>query len=143
MTTKEEIELVVKETISKVETRDKLVFSRPTTMRGWVYVVATIGGIVSFLASSIIHINKVVEHHNLPYHPGTAELVAKVQEAIDAHINDEAHHIRRTDVKLQILEETRPMKDDIQNIKEDIGVIKTNINLLLDRHQRLEHRDRD
>ena len=141
MVSKEEVEKIVADTVATVIKQDTAVFKKPTTMRDWVYIVATVVALLGMGWSAIVKLNAISEHQNLPYHHGVEELVAGVKDAVHKHINDEEHHIRRADVTLQILEETRPMKQDIQNIKQDIGIIKTNINLLLDRHRHMEHRD--
>jgi len=140
MVSKDEVEKIVADTVATVIKQDAAVFKKPTTLRDWIYVVATVVALLGMGWSAIVKLNAISEHQNLPYHHGVEDLVTDVKEIISEHINDEDHHIRRADVTLQILEETRPMKQDVQNIKQDIGIIKTNLDLLLDRHHRMEHK---
>lgn len=143
MVSREEVEKIVEETVATVAKQDDIIFKKPTTLRDWIYIIATIVALLGMGWSAIVKLNAISEHQNLPYHHGVEELVAEVKEAVHQHINDEEHHIRRADVTLQILEETRPMKQDVQNIKQDIGIIKTNMDILLDRHRHMEHRSRE
>ena len=55
--------------------------------------------------------------------------------AILIFVRDEKKHKNEAELQLQILAETRPIKENIYKIKEDVGTIKTKLDILLDRYE--------
>lgn len=132
----EEIHDIVATTIKEVHEAQAIRFSKPETLRGWMLVIALVGACVGFIWTSIVFLNDVAEHHKQPYHPGAEELVKAVKQAHIDHINDNEHHRREEQLQLQILKETKPITEDIHDIKEDVRSIETKLDIIIDRQIR-------
>ncbi|MGB2185110.1 MAG: hypothetical protein ACPH5P_00375 [Akkermansiaceae bacterium] len=135
MLEQEQIEQVIEQTLARVNSRSSW-FKRPETARGWVIVGSGVAAFLSFIYSVVIHLHNVSEHLNKPSHPGAIELVERIEDAVNQHVSDDIAHIGDAELKLRIFEQTEPMRIDIQGIKQDIGSIRTKLDILLDRETR-------
>ena len=129
-----EMKIVVAQTIKELHATDTGIrFKKPTTIQGWMAVTLASITLAGFFGSSIVFLNNVSSHHKLPSHQGAEKLVEAVTMTLEAHENNERHHIKEEAVLLQILEETTPIHEKLGVIKEDIKAIETKVDILLDR----------
>ena len=136
----DEIKRVIEDTIEKVnahhrDSKPVIEIARPTTMRGWVLVIGGAAAFLSFIYSAIVYVHGVSEHHKSPHHKGAEVLVERIEKSLTSHANNGEHHTE-AELQLKIIEETRPMKQDIQRIQQDVGSIKTKVDILIDRESR-------
>lgn len=139
MLNKDDIQTVITETITQVYERDQhraWQFSRPTTLRGWMFCTGAFVAGVSFIYTCIVYLHKISEHHKAPHHVGAEKLVSRIESAVIAHTQDEDLHHREADLELRVLRQTEPIKRDISDIRQDIGTIKTKMDILIDRDAR-------
>ena len=69
------------------------------------------------------------------YHEGAEALVVSIEDRLATHQENGKKHKNEAELQLQILAETRPIKESIYKIKEDVGTIKTKLDILLDRYE--------
>ena len=131
----EDIKRVISATVSELHEAQAVRFTKPSTLQGWLYVVGILAGFVAFIYTSIIFLNDVSNHHKQPYHEGAEALVVAIEDRVTTHVDDEKKHKNEAELQLQILAETRPIKENIYKIKEDVGTIKTKLDILLDRYE--------
>jgi len=131
----EDIKRVISATVIELHEAQAVRFTKPSTLQGWLYVVGVLAGFVAFIYTSIIFLNDVSNHHKQPYHQGAEGLVVAIEERVALHEEDEKLHKNEAELQLQILAETRPIKENIYKIKEDVGTIKTKLDILLDRYE--------
>ena len=127
---------IVAATIKEVHEAQAIRFTRPATLRGWMMTVGMVAGFVAFLWSGVVFLNDVASHHEQPYHTGAEELVTAVKEAHIEHVQNTELHRREEQLQLQILRETKPINEDIQEIKQDVRSIQTKLDIIIDRNSR-------
>ena len=129
-----EMKLVVAETIKELHATDTGIrFKKPNTIHGWLAVTLACIALSGFVGSSIIFLNNVSTHHQLPAHSGTKKLLEEVAEIHELHSKDQVFHIKEERLQLQILAETAPIHEKVSVIKEDVKAIETKVDILLDR----------
>jgi hypothetical protein len=131
----DDIKRVISATVSELHEAQAVRFTKPNTLQGWLYVVGVLAGFVAFIYTYIIFLNDVSNHHKQPYHEGAEALVVAIEDRVTTHVDDEKKHKNEAELQLQILAETRPIKENIYKIKEDVGTIKTKLDILLDRYE--------
>jgi hypothetical protein len=139
MLDKDDIRSVIAETIKEVDGRNQqssFQFAKPTTLRGWMFCTGAFVAGVSFIYTFIVYLHKISEHHKAPHHVGAEKLVERIETAVIAHTEDDDLHHREADLELRILRQTEPMKRDIQEIRQDMGTIKTKMDILIGRDTR-------
>ena len=80
--------------------------------------IGAIGGFIAFIASTIIYLDSISQHHKLPAHPGAQEIIEEIKHMNRQHALDTEVHRSEEHLQLQILRETRPIQEDIHLIKE-------------------------
>jgi hypothetical protein len=129
-----QIKNVVSETIKELHAADTGIrFKKPTTIQGWMAVTLAGITIIGFFISSIIFLNEVTQHHKKVAHDGTYSLVEGVEELHRIHVSNEEFHRREEQLQLQILKETKPIVEKINEVKEDVRSIETKVDILIDR----------
>jgi hypothetical protein len=131
----DDIKRVISATVSELHEAQAVRFTKPSTLQGWLYVVGVLAGFVAFIYTSVIFLNDVSNHHKQPYHEGAEALVVAIEDRVTTHVDNEKKHKNEAELQLQILAETRPIKENIYKIKEDVGTIKTKLDILLDRYE--------
>ena len=131
----DDIKRVIAATVSELHEAQAVRFTKPSTLQGWLYVVGVFAGFVAFIYTSIIFLNDVSNHHKRPYHEGAEALVVSIEDRLATHQENGKKHKNEAELQLQILAETRPIKESIYKIKEDVGTIKTKLDILLDRYE--------
>lgn len=129
------IKAVIKDTILEFEGRNKLQFQKPTTFQGWMYVVLAVGSAVALIWGAVVNLHKISEHHKIPHHAGAVELIERIEKSVAHHAASDVH-LRDAELELKILKQTAPMKVDIQRIQQDVGAIRTRVDMILERQQR-------
>lgn len=139
----DEIKKIVSDTIREVHEAQSIKLSKPNTLRGWLMTLGIIGGFIGFLWSAIIFLDNIANHHEQPYHIGAEKLVLAIEEKHEEHVKRHEEHVannelhrREEQLQLQILRETKPIKESIQTIKQDVRSIETKVDILIDRAQR-------
>lgn len=139
----DEIKKIVAETIREVHEAQAIRFTKPATFRGWLMTVGILCGFLGFIWSAIVFLDDIANHHEQPYHVGAEKLVMAIEEKHEEqvklhhqHVTDNELHRREEQLQLQILKETRPIRDDIQVIKQDVRSIETKLDIIIDRAQR-------
>ena len=91
-------------------------------MQGWVYVILGVGSILAFMWTSVVFLNRLSHHPDLPHHAGTEKAIAELKAG------------QRTDaeLKLSILEETAPIRAKIDVLRDDVSRIQTNVDILVE-----------
>ena len=131
------IKSIIGETIKELHAQDTGIrFKKPETIQGWIFILSACCGAVAFLFSAVIFLNDVAKHHKSPYHEGAERLVEDVTLLHTDHNQSNEIHPTQGDIQLQILKETKPIKEDIQVIKQDIRSIETKVDILIDRQYR-------
>ena len=132
----EEIKRVVQDTVATFgEQKVGIKLTRPETLQGWLGLVIAITAISTIIWKSFSFIHVVSKHHELPNHAGAEVLVERIEQSVAKHIN-EGDHIHQAELEMKIIRQTEPMKIDIQRIQQDVGAIKTTVDILLDREER-------
>jgi len=139
----DEIKKIVSDTIREVHEAQSIRLSKPNTLRGWLMTLGIIGGFIGFLWSAIIFLDNIANHHEQPYHIGAEKLVLAIEEKHEGQVKRHEEHVannelhrREEQLQLQILRETKPIKESIQTIKQDVRSIETKVDILIDRAQR-------
>ncbi len=109
--------------------------ARPVTLQGWFYVLGACVGaaVIVWKSFSLIHV--VTKHHEAPYHPGSEVLIGGIKEAVVEHKESNIHMIE-SEIEVKIIRQTEPMKQDIQQIQQDVGAIRARVDILLERDDR-------
>lgn len=129
-----DIQAIVAATIKEVHEAQAIRFEKPTTLRGWMMTIGLVGGLIGFLFTAAVFLNRVADHHKQPYHEGAEVLVTAIEEAHINHTKSNEFHRREEQLQLQILKETKPITDSIQVIKQDVRSIETKLDILIDRN---------
>lgn len=137
---KDSVRSVIQQVIEEVDQVNQsrsadISFKKPTTVKGWVMVIGGIGAFLSFLWTSVVYVQRISEHHKAPHHVGAEKLVERIETSLNSHAKNDTHHAE-AELQIKIIEETRPMKQDIQRIQQDVGSIKTKVDILIDREDR-------
>ncbi len=130
------IKAVIKDTILEVQADSRIQIAKPKTLQGWLGLGFMVCSIIAGAWAGVSYLSRMADHHLEPYHHGTLEAVERIEQTIADHANNEQLHLREAELKLKILEETTPMKKDINQIQQDVGSIKTKIDILIDRKER-------
>ena len=131
-----DIKEVITATIKELQQDASIQLRKPTTLSGWLGVLTTIGIVVGFMWTSVVYLNKISDHHNLPYHSGSEELVAELKPIIEAHASSEELHKGEAELELQIIKATRPIETKVNQIGMDVQRIQTNVDILLEDSRR-------
>ena len=132
----DDIQTIVAATIKEVHEAQAIKLEKPTTLRGWMMTIGLVGGLIGFLFTSAVFLNRVADHHKQPYHEGAEVLVSAIEEAHINHTKNNEFHRREEQLQLQILKETKPITESIQVIKQDVRSIETKLDILIDRNIR-------
>lgn len=132
----EEVKKVINETITAVR-KEKVVIklAAPTTLHGWLLLCLAFGAVGGAVWKSFEFIHVVTKHHEAPHHAGAAQLVERIEQSVAKHI-EEGQHIHEAELEMKIVKQTEPIKRDIQLIQQDVGAIRTRVDILLDREER-------
>ena len=129
----DDVKAIIQETISQLHADDaQLLFKKPKTLQGWVYIVIGIGSIIAFMWGSVVFLNDIAEHSKAAHHEGTEEILKKIRQDHVNHIYDKELHRGEAELELKILKATEPLKNDISNIKEDVRQIQSSVDILVD-----------
>lgn len=132
----DELKQLIKETLVQVEeSNHRWSFSWPVTFRGWVMAIGGVAAAISFVWTTVVYLHRISEHHKAPHHDGAEVLVQRIEDALITHANNDEHHTE-AELQLKILHQTEPIKRDIQRIQQDVGSIKTKVDILIDREDR-------
>jgi len=96
-----DIKEVITATIKELHEDNSVQLRKPTTLSGWLGVITTVGIIVGFMWTSIVYLNKISDHHNLPYHTGAEKLVAELKPLVESHATSEDLHKGEAELELQ------------------------------------------
>tara|TARA_B110000285_G_scaffold78550_1_gene90446 strand:+ start:129 stop:551 length:423 start_codon:yes stop_codon:yes gene_type:complete len=135
----EEIKRVISSTVNELHEAQAVRFTKPETLQGWLYILCVMGGFLAFVWTGIVFLNRVSEHHKMPSHTGTLELLTALDANISNHAQDQERHKEDSRIQLQILHETRPIQQNINDIKQNVSSIRSKVDILLDRQK---HNDR-
>ena len=130
----QEIKDIIAETITELH-QDKVgvEFKKPTTLQGWLAVCFSISLVIGFFVTSAVFLNKVTNHHTEIAHEGTLKLLEKLDKADQDHKSDNSFHRREEQLQLQILQETKPIYQKLNDVKRDVNTIETKVDILIDR----------
>lgn len=129
----DDIKKVIAETIEQVHNDDSMVrFRRPTTLQGWVYVVLGLGSVIAFMWTSVVFLHRVSKHPDQPHHEGTAKVLQEIKE----------QHRTDAELKLTIMEQTQPIQQKVDVLRDDVSRIQTSVDILVEdsRERRREGR---
>jgi hypothetical protein len=84
----------------------------------------------------IVHLHMISEHHKLPYHQGSEELVAELKPLIEAHATSEDLHRGEAERELRIIQSTAPIQEKVNKIDMNVQRIQTNVDILLEDSRR-------
>ena len=132
----QDIKDVITATIKELHADKSVQLRKPTTLGGWFSIITAGAVIVGFMWTSIVFLNKISEHHTLPYHSGSEELVAELKPIIEAHASSEELHKGEAELELQIIKATRPIETKVNQIGMDVQRIQTNVDILLEDSRR-------
>lgn len=131
-----DIKEVITATIKELHADKSVQLRKPTTLSGWLGIITTLAIMVGFMWTSIVYLNNISEHHKLPYHSGSEELVAELKPLIEAHATSEDLHKGEAELELQIIKATRPIEAKVNQIGMDVQRIQTNVDILLEDSRR-------
>ena len=60
----DDIQTIVAATIKEVHEAQAIRFEKPTTLRGWMMTIGLVGGLIGFLFTAAVFLNRVADHHN-------------------------------------------------------------------------------
>ena len=142
-----DIHIVVAETLKEFMKNDReaprpLKITRPTTLQGWLAVIFSFATILAFTFTGIAFLNRIADHHKQATHDGARELIEEMRHDGMIHESDETSHISPASLKLEIQEQTKPLADELDHVREGVIEIKTKVDILLDRQMSNEHNRR-
>lgn len=130
--TQDEIKAVIAETIAQVQSENVVLVGRPTTLQGWVYIILGISSIVGAIWMAVVFLNRVAVHHEQPHHEGTAIALEEIK----------SNHRSDAELKLTIMEQTAPISEKVDVLRDDVSRIQTSVDILVEdtRERRREGR---
>lgn len=132
----EHIKSIITSTIHELHADDALKLKKPQTLQGWLYVIATIGGIIGFMAAGIVKLNDIAKHAEEPHHAGVEKLVEEFQKEMTKHSDDSNIHRTEAELELALIKETEPIRQDINTIKQDVRAIQRSVDILVEDNRR-------
>ena len=132
----EDIKSIIAQTIAELHVNNSVQIQKPKTLQGWLYVIAGLIGMVSFVGGGIVYLNDIAKHAEAPHHAGVGALVQKFTDAQAAHEENRDMHRTEAELQLKIMKETDPLKTDIYDIKMDVREIQRSVDILVEDNRR-------
>jgi len=132
----EDIKSIIAQTITELHANNSVQIQKPKTLQGWLYVIAGLIGMVSFVGGGIVYLNDIAQHSEAPHHKGVEALVQKFTDVQAAHVEDRDMHRTEAELQLKLMKETAPLKSDIHDIKMDVREIQRSVDILVEDNRR-------
>ena len=132
----ENIKAIIAQTITELHANNAVQLQKPKTLQGWIYVIAGIVGAIGFLGSGVVYLNNIAKHAEAPHHEGVEVLVQKFTDVQNAHTNDRDVHRTDAELQLRLMQETAPIKEDLNSIKVDVREIQRSVDILVEDNRR-------
>lgn len=137
MATDEEVKTIIQETINALHADEsQILFKKPRTIQGWLYVFIALGSIIAFCWGSVVFLHDIAEHSEAPHHEGTLKILNEMQKQNEDHHYNAHLHRGEAELELKILRDTEPIRQDLSKIKEDVRQIQSSVNFLVEDRKR-------
>ena len=130
----QEIKRLIEQTVTvlqKNERDDSIQIRKPQTPQGWIFVLGGLASAVTFFVSSILYLSDIADHAKKGDHKETLELIKSVNGKIDTHEGDRNIHFSDNDLKIKMIEQTEPLRRDINELKQDSKVMQKSLDFLV------------
>ena len=130
----QEIRKIIEQTVTALKRNEKgenIQIRKPQTPQGWIFVLGGLASAITFFVSSILYLSDIADHAKTGDHKETLDLIKAVNDKIDAHEGDGNLHFTDNDLKIKMIEETEPLRRDINELKQDSKVMQKSLDFLV------------
>lgn len=133
-TNDQEIKRLIEQTVTTIQKNERdesIQIRKPQTPQGWIFVFGGLASAVTFFVSSILYLSDIADHAKEGNHKDTLDLIKTVNEKIDDHIVDAGLHFSDNDLKIKMIDQTEPLRRDINELKQDSKVMQKSLDFLV------------